>query len=87
MAEGQVVENRITHLEKEIDELFRSHKILEGTIVKLNITIVLLEQLVKDMKEEKAKRDNLSAKVQFFIVGLFISAIMAFIFSGGLVVR
>jgi hypothetical protein len=80
-------ENRIAHLEKGIDELYRSHRALEGTIAKLNITIVLLEQLVKDMRAEKEKRDALTAKVQFFIVGILITAVMAFILSGGLVVQ
>lgn len=80
-------ENRIIHLEKEVDELHLSHKTLEGTLVKLNITIVLLEQLVKDMRAEKEKRDTLTDKVQFFIVGTLITAVMAFILSGGLVIQ
>lgn len=78
-------EIRINKIEKEIEDLYNSIKKLEDTIASLNITIALLDQLMRGMKEDKERKDSFSSKIQFFIVGSVISAIMAFIISGGLV--
>ena len=71
-------------LERRIAKLEDSHDNLEASIIRLNTTIALLNQTVEVMSKNEEKRQQLLDRSLLFIIGGFISAIMAWIFRGGL---
>ena len=77
--------NRVDRLEKEIDDLYNTFKSLEKTIYSLNTTVALLDQTIKGLQSSSAARGDFGNKVTFSIVGVVISAAVAFVLKGGLV--
>lgn len=71
-------------LERRISRLEKSHDDLEDSIIKLNTTIALLNQTVEIMAKNEEKRQQLLDRSVLFIVGGFVSAIIAWIVRGGL---
>lgn len=71
-------------LERRVSKLEDSHDNLEASIVQLNTTIALLNQTVEVMSKNEEKRQQLLDRSLLFVVGGFISAVMAWIFRGGL---
>jgi hypothetical protein len=57
---------------------------LERKINKLVVQQALLEQTVKDLKNDQTSKEAFTEKVQFFLVGGVISAVIAFVVKGGL---
>jgi len=57
---------------------------LERQINKLTIKQALLEQVVNDLKQDQTSKEAFTEKVQFFLIGGVISAILAFVVKGGL---
>jgi hypothetical protein len=61
-----------------------SEEELERKINKLVVQQALLEQTVKDLKNDQTSKEAFTEKVQFFLVGGVISAVIAFVVKGGL---
>ena len=80
-------EERFTHVEKELDELYTSQKALEVSVNSLNVTIALLNQSLQEMKKEYETRHQFGQKVQFFVLSLFLSAAVSFVITGGLALK
>jgi len=71
-------------LERRIGKLEESHDALEASIVQLNTTIALLNQTVETMAKSEEKRQQMLDRSVLFVIGGFISAIVAWIVRGGL---
>lgn len=71
-------------LERRVLRLEESHDDLEASITKLNTTIALLNQTVEIMSKNEEKRQQLLDRSLLFVIGGFISAIIAWIVRGGL---
>jgi exonuclease VII small subunit len=71
-------------LERRVSKLEDSYDHLDSSIDKLNTTIALLNQTVEVMSKNEEKRQQLLDRSLLFIIGGFISAVMAWIFRGGL---
>jgi exonuclease VII small subunit len=71
-------------LERRISKLESSHDDLENSINSLNTTIALLNQTVETMAKNEEKRQQLLDRSVLFIIGGFISAVVAWIVRGGL---
>lgn len=71
-------------LERRVSKLEQSTEHLEKSIVQLNTTIALLNQTVETMAKNEEKRQQLLDRSVLFIVGGFVSAIIAWIVRGGL---
>lgn len=61
-----------------------SEEQLERQINKLIVQQALLEQTVEDLKKDRTTKEAFTEKIQFFLVGGVISAIIAFVVKGGL---
>ena len=61
-----------------------SEEELERKINKLVVQQALLEQTGKDLKNDQTSKEAFTEKVQFFLVGGVISAVIAFVVKGGL---
>jgi len=71
-------------LEMRVERLEASHDDLEASINKLNTTIALLNQTVEIMAKNEEKRQQLLDRSVLFVVGGFISAVVAWVVRGGL---
>ena len=71
-------------LERRLSKLEESHDDLEASIVQLNTTIALLNQTVEIMAKNEEKRQQLLDRSVLFVVGGFISAVVAWVVRGGL---
>lgn len=71
-------------LERRVDRLEQSHDALEASIVQLNTTIALLNQTVETMAKNEEKRQQLLDRSMLFVIGGFISAVVAWVVRGGL---
>jgi exonuclease VII small subunit len=71
-------------LERRISKLESSHDDLENSINSLNTTIALLNQTVETMAKNEEKRQQLLDRSVLFIIGGFISAVVAWVVRGGL---
>ena len=71
-------------LERRIGKLEESHDALEATIVRLNTTIALLNQTVETMARNEEKRQQMLDRSVLFVIGGFISAVVAWVVRGGL---
>jgi exonuclease VII small subunit len=71
-------------LERRIGKLEESNDALEASIVQLNTTIALLNQTVETMAKSEEKRQQMLDRSVLFVIGGFISAIVAWIVRGGL---
>lgn len=68
---------RVERLEEEISKL-------ATTISALNTTIAVLNTTVGQMTEAESRRAALRDKTLLFVVGGFISAVIAWVIKGGL---
>lgn len=71
-------------LERRLAKLEQSQDHLEASIVQLNTTIALLNQTVETMAKNEEKRQQLLDRSVLFVVGGFISAVVAWVVRGGL---
>ena len=71
-------------LERRVSKLEDSHDNLEASIIQLNTTIALLNQTVEVMAKNEEKRQQLRDRSFLFVIGGSISAVLAWIFRGGL---
>lgn len=71
-------------LERRISKLEENHDDLESSIIQLNTTIALLNQTVDLMAKNEEKRQQLLDRSVLFVIGGFVSAIIAWIVRGGL---
>lgn len=71
-------------LERRLAKLEQSQDHLESSIVQLNTTIALLNQTVETMAKNEEKRQQLLDRSVLFVVGGFISAVVAWVVRGGL---
>jgi len=78
-------DQRLVHIEQEVNDLYKSQKSLEQTLNGLTITIALLEQTLRNIKVDQDRKLELNQRLSFFAVGGFISAVVTFIVRGGLV--
>ena len=69
---------RVARVEKETEN-FRE------TIAKLTVTLALLEQTMRSIREVEAQRGSFNQRIVFFALGCIISAVMTFIIKGGLI--
>ena len=61
-----------------------SEEQLERQINQLIVQQALLEQAVSDLKKDRTTKEAFTEKIQFFLVGGVISAVIAFVVKGGL---
>jgi uncharacterized coiled-coil protein SlyX len=71
-------------LERRVSKLEDSNNHLEKGIVQLNTTIALLNQTVENMAKNEEKRQQLLDRSVLFVIGGFISAMVAWVIRGGL---
>lgn len=71
-------------LEKRVDKLESSNDDIKSAINELNTTIALLKQTVETMSKNEEKRQQLLDRSVLFVIGGFISAIVAWVVRGGL---
>jgi len=70
--------------ERRLTRLEESQNSLEDSLNSLNTTIALLNQTVESMAKREEKRQLLFDRGMLFVVGGFISAIIAWVVRGGL---
>lgn len=85
MTDNNILELKLQEISKDVGELTSKVQAQELTLAQLNITISLLDQTVKTMSSLQEERKQFMNRVQFFVIGGFISALVAFIIGGGLV--
>ena len=78
-------DQRLTHLEREVNELYESQKSLEKTLNEFTVTIALLDQTLLTLKKSQDSKGELNQRLYSFGIGVVISAILTFIINGGLV--
>lgn len=71
-------------LKRRVARLEEAHGDLEASVNKLNTTIALLNQTVEIMAKNEEKRQQLLDRSVLFVVGGFISAVVAWVVRGGL---
>jgi len=71
-------------LERRVSKLEEANDHLEKSIIQLNTTIALLNQTVETMAKNEEKRQQLLDRSVLFVIGGFISAIVAWVVRGGL---
>jgi len=71
-------------LERRVARLEENHDHLETSLNQLNTTIALLNQTVETMAKNEEKRAQLLDRSFLFVIGGFISAIVAWVVRGGL---
>lgn len=74
----------VDDLERRLLKVEESNEHLERSIVQLNTTIALLNQTVETMAKNEEKRQQMLDRSVLFIIGGFVSAIIAWIVRGGL---
>ena len=85
MTDSNVLELRLQELTKDLIEISSRVQSLDTNLTQLNLTLSLLEQTVKAITALQEERRQFSTRVQYFIIGGFISAAVAFILGGGLI--
>tara|TARA_R110002020_G_scaffold69783_1_gene181574 strand:- start:1398 stop:1634 length:237 start_codon:yes stop_codon:yes gene_type:complete len=71
-------------VKRRISRLEESHETLEDSLNQLNTTIALLNQTVETMAKSEEKRQQFMDRTGLFVVGGFISALIAWVIRGGL---
>lgn len=69
---------------RRLAKLEESHNSLEDSLNNLNTTIALLNQTVEAMSKREEKRQQLVDRSILFVIGGFISAVIAWVIRGGL---
>lgn len=85
MTDSTVLELRLQDVTKDIAEIGNKVQSLDTSLTQLNLTLSLLEQTVKAITSLQEERKQFSTRVQYFIIGGFISAVVAFVIRGGLI--
>tara|TARA_R110002153_G_scaffold160055_1_gene312372 strand:- start:372 stop:632 length:261 start_codon:yes stop_codon:yes gene_type:complete len=85
MTDSNVLELRLQDVTKDLTEIGNRVQSLDTNLTQLNLTLSLLEQTVKAITALQEERRQFSTRVQYFIIGGFISAAVAFILGGGLI--
>jgi len=70
--------------ERRLTKLEEGHDSLSNSLNQLNTTIALLNQTVKVMTENEAKRQQMMDRTFLFVVGAIVSSIVAWVVRGGL---
>jgi len=78
-------DQRLAHLEREVNELYESQKSLEKILNEFTVTIALLDQTLRTLKKAQDSKGELNQRFFSFGIGVVISAIVTFIINGGLV--
>ena len=71
--------------ERRLTKLEEGHDSLSNSLNQLNTTIALLNQTVKVMTENEAKRQQMMDRTFLFVVGAIVSSIVAWVVRGGLI--
>jgi prefoldin subunit 5 len=74
----------VSRLEKRVDKLELDVGGLRSTIADLQVTLALLNQTLNQLRQVEEKRSAAKDRTIMFIVGGFITAIIAWIVRGGL---
>tara|TARA_R110000796_G_scaffold179289_1_gene295865 strand:- start:216 stop:476 length:261 start_codon:yes stop_codon:yes gene_type:complete len=85
MTDSTVLDLRLQEVTKDLIEISSRVQSLDTNLTQLNLTLSLLEQTVKAITALQEERRQFSTRVQYFIIGGFISAAVAFILGGGLI--
>jgi prefoldin subunit 5 len=85
MTDSNLLELRLQDVTKDLAEIGNRVQSLDTNLTQLNLTLSLLEQTVKTITALQEERRQFSNRVQYFIIGGFISAAVAFILGGGLI--
>ena len=85
MTDSTVLELKLQDVTKDIAEIGNKVQSLDTNLTQLNLTLSLLEQTVKAITSLQEERKQFSTRVQYFIIGGFISAVVAFVIRGGLI--
>jgi prefoldin subunit 5 len=85
MTDSNLLELRLQDVTKDLAEISNRVQSLDTNLTQLNLTLSLLEQTVKTITALQEERRQFSNRVQYFIIGGFISAVVAFILGGGLI--
>lgn len=78
-----VMEEQVSRLEKRVDKLETDIGGLRSTIADLKVTLALLNQTLNQLRQVEEKRNAAKDRTLMFVVGGFITAIIAWIVRGG----
>ena len=85
MTDGNdLLELKLEEVTKDLQEMAKRVRYLDNSLSQLNLTLSLLEQTVKTITSLQEDRRQFTNRIQYFIIGGFISAAVAFVLSGGL---
>lgn len=85
MTDGNdLLELKLEEVTKDLQEMAKRVRYLDSSLSQLNLTLSLLEQTVKTITSLQEDRRQFTNRIQYFIIGGFISAAVAFVLSGGL---
>ena len=85
MTDGNdLLELKLEEVTKDLQEMAKRVRYLDNSLSQLNLTLSLLEQTVKTITSLQEDRKQFTNRIQYFIIGGFISAAVAFVLSGGL---
>jgi len=71
-------------LKRRIERLEETHETLETAVAQVNTTIALLNQTVEQMAKAEEKRQTFRDRGLLFVIGSFLSAVVAWVINGGL---
>lgn len=74
----------VSRLEKRADKLELDVGGLRSTIAELQVTLALLDQTLNQLRRVEEKRNAAKERTIMFVVGGFITAIIAWVVRGGL---
>ncbi len=81
---NDLLELKLEEVTKDLQEMSKRVRYLDSSLSQLNLTLSLLEQTVKTITSLQEDRRQFTNRIQYFIIGGFISAAVAFVLSGGL---
>jgi hypothetical protein len=81
---NDLLELKLEEVTKDLQEMAKRVRYLDSSLAQLNLTLSLLEQTVKTITSLQEDRRQFTNRIQYFIIGGFISAAVAFVLSGGL---
>jgi len=74
----------VSRLEKRVDKLEIDVGVLRSTIADLHVTLALLDQTLNQLRRVEEKRNAAKERTIMFVVGGFITAVVAWVVRGGL---
>ena len=78
------MDEEISRLEKRADKLEIDVGVLRSTIADLHVTLALLDQTLNQLRQVEEKRNATKERTIMFVIGGFITAVVAWIVRGGL---